>query len=137
MTTRQSHLAAGLAFIRERGSVTKNELAEHLGVTRHLVNGLVASWERTERALISAEGAITLGPRADATERVPTGARKLIDTSEGSDAWLVLEQLSHGPASISDLAGLLDKRQRDVRALIERMAFQGMVSLSVTLGGEK
>lgn len=95
-------------FVRTNGCSRGVDIGRHAGLaTDQLACNLAVKYERAGWLRRVERGRYDLGPN--------------IRPDEGSDEWLVLEQLKHGPLSFEDLHDLLDRDSQTVKTTLNRL----------------
>jgi hypothetical protein len=110
--THAERVAQALQVVRERGTVRGIELGVAIGLPPAVGSTFAAQLADEGWLHRISRGVYVLGPR--------------VLLEEGTDAWLAVEQLKHGPLSLDELADLLggggDGREL-TRADVSRMMF--------------
>jgi DNA-binding IclR family transcriptional regulator len=111
--THAERVALALQVVRERGTVRGIELGVAIGLPPAV--GSTFSAQLAEEGWLHriSRGVYMLGPR--------------VLLEEGTDAWLAVEQLKHGPLSLDELAEVLDVTRADVGRMMMELQRAGRV----------
>jgi hypothetical protein len=130
MAAKPERVSMVVNAIRARGPLTRAELDEACGMPAGRMFG---RWLESGWLTRTADGLFDEGPRAS-VGAVPTSERRrrqlALDRSgeEGSNEWLVVQQLRHGPLTKAKIAELLDSTLRVAELALERLRHNGHVS---------
>jgi hypothetical protein len=108
--------------------MTGRELAAEMGID--ISHFLKLAWDWVGSAYLVRDGEFyTVGALAPKrSEYKPPrkpAPRRLV---EGSDSWLVVQQLAHGPLTLTEVVDLLDVRKNDAERVLLSLERRGLVS---------
>jgi hypothetical protein len=128
MSSRATIHRARAILERAGHPLTGRELAEQMQVDATRFSKVAWDW-CSQQYLVRDGEFYSVGPvppkRAEYRPARRSAPRRLV---EGSDSWLVVQQLAHGPLTLPDVTDLLDVRNCDAERVLHSLERRALVS---------